>query len=91
MPRASLTTGPCSGQTVTITKDLWDRGLLHIMGEADPPEVYDFYEPDAPIHAAALPVHTYRRVLMASGPTYLPDTFTWNEWHYVKPQTPKES
>jgi hypothetical protein len=80
---ARLTTGPCAGQAVTIPKALWDLGTLHMLGEPDPAPVYDFYEPDAPVHALRLPVHTYRRTLMASGPVYLASTFTWYEWHHV--------
>jgi hypothetical protein len=87
MARASLTTGPLAGQTLNIAPEVWERGTLFIMGEADPPEeVRDFYEPGAPVHKADHPVHEYRRVTMAAG---LPGTRgfrTWPEWHYVPPR-----
>jgi len=86
MARASLTTGPLAGQTLNIAPEVWERGTLFIMGEADPLEEAEETAREMAPFGGRLPVHEYRRVTMAAG---LPGTRgfrTWPEWHYVPPR-----
>lgn len=75
--------GPCHGREFTITRALWDYGVLFVAGELELEfEAAEDMSPWSP----RPPTYVYRRVLMGYRPTGKAEKPRyWHEWHYENP------